>query len=105
MLPPLRWALTGLAEVAATVGESLPADRPFDGLCAVDPAHGPGTGRADVEGLGRASVCVACADAADGGARLRRRAIPTPSGPVPFDEMPDDALRQLPAPAVTGAGS
>lgn len=104
VLLPLRSSLARLAEVAATVGEDLPADRPFAGLCAVDPAHGPATGRAEVEGLGQAAVCVACADAAAGGTRLRRRAIPTPGGPVPFDEMPGEALVPPRAPASAGAG-
>ncbi len=95
VLPPLRSSLTGLAEVAATVGEDLPADRPFDGLCAVDPGHGPATGAADVEGLGRASVCVACADAA---ARWRRAASARDSHAGRAGALRRDARRR-PAPA------
>jgi hypothetical protein len=70
VLPPLRAALGELAAAGASAGLDLPADRPFDGLCAVDPAHG-----------------VAEAEA---------RMIPTPNGPVPFDEMSSDPLREPP---------
>jgi hypothetical protein len=96
VLPPLRAALGELAAAGASAGLDLPADRPFDGLCAVDPAHGVAEAEAPVEGRGRAPVCADCAAAAARGARLVRRMIPTPNGPVPFDEMSSDPLREPP---------
>jgi hypothetical protein len=105
VLPPLRAALSELAAAGASVGQELSVERPFEGLCGVDPAHGPATNEAPVEGRGVVPVCAACAEAAAGGTLLVRRMIPTPGGPVPFDEMSSDPLRAPapPEPATTEA--
>lgn len=103
VLPPTRSALASLADAASAVGERLPADEPFRGLCAVDPAHGPATAHAVVEGRGEAEVCSACASVAADGEALVRRMLPTPVGPVPFDEMSAAPLAGEPEHAATGA--
>lgn len=96
VLPPLRAALHELAEAGASIGLDLPADRPFAGLCAVDPAHGTTDGQAPVEGRGVVPVCADCAALAGRGDRLVRRMVATPAGPVPFDQMSSDPLREPP---------
>lgn len=86
-LPPLRSSLAALAEAAATVGVDLPPEDPFRGLCTVDPSHGPARSEAPVDGRGDVPVCSACADGAAHGETLRPRLVPTPDGPVPYDEI------------------
>ncbi|MGD9573116.1 MAG: hypothetical protein AB7V62_14630 [Thermoleophilia bacterium] len=87
LVPRIDGALAGLAEVGAEVGAPFPADRPFEGLCAADPGHGPATAEGPVIGIdGPAPVCTACREAADGGSPPRRRLLPREGRPVPFDE-------------------
>jgi hypothetical protein len=82
---------------AALAGEPLDPDALFDGLCAVDPAHGAARAEAmlaDVEAP--APLCADCAAAARAGEPPLRRMIPVRGRPVPFDEaevMPADGER------------
>ena len=75
-----------LVELAgALVGEDVPADDLFAGLCAVDPAHGAARTAAPVAGAD-APVCAACAGRAAAGVELVPRAVPVEGRPVPFAE-------------------
>ncbi len=62
----------------------MPADAPFAGLCAIDPAHGLGPGGRNE---GAAVLCGDCARAAGRGERLERRQVSRLGRPVPFDEV------------------
>ncbi len=87
LVPRIDGALADLSDVAAGVGAPFPADRPFEGLCAADPGHGPATAEGPVVGIeGPVPVCTACREAADGGSPPRRRLLPREGRPVPFDE-------------------
>lgn len=91
LAPRIDGALAGLAEVAATVGDPFAPDRPFDGLCAADPGHGPATIRGPLQGGDDdAPVCAACRAAADGGTPPGRRLLAREGRPVPFDEGPPE---------------
>jgi len=61
----------------------------FEGLCRCDPAHGASSTEAPMrpDGITRPS-CAACRDKAAEGHPQMRRMVPTPEGPVPFDELP-----------------
>lgn len=62
----------------------------FAGLCQCDPAHGPASTEAPMrpDGITRPS-CAACREKADEGHPQARRMVPTPAGPIPFNEAPD----------------
>ena len=59
----------------------------FQGLCRCDPAHGPSSTAAPMrpDGISRPS-CAACREKADEGHPQMRRMVPTPTGPIPYDE-------------------
>ncbi len=92
--PRVREALDDLARAAAAVGQDQPADDPFAGLCAADPAHGPAVAEAALEGAGEpARVCAACAERAEAGDPPRPRLVPVGGRPVPFTDIGEDAGR------------
>jgi len=78
--PQVDDALRTLEEAAERVGLSLPADRPFDGLCANDPQHGPAE-----EGDG--AVCAACRQEIARGETPVRRLVSVDGAPRPFDAV------------------
>ena len=85
-------ALEGLAEAAADAGAPFDPARPFAGLCATDPGHGPASAEGPVVGIdGPAPVCLACREAADGGRPPERRMLSRDGRPVPFDAPPPPA--------------
>lgn len=73
----LRPPLLVLEEVAATVGLTFPADRPFVGLCAMDPAHGCPADAAT-------SLCGECQERLNAGHPLTPRSVAQGGEPVPF---------------------
>jgi hypothetical protein len=77
-------AFVSIDQAAAMIGEYMPADAPFAGLCAIDPAHGPATG---VGHDGAPATCQNCEAAAHRGERLDRRQVTRSGRPVPFDEL------------------
>lgn len=101
----------GLREAARAgelVGEPFPPDRPLDGLCSADPAHGLASDVATLaDRPGRVPVCRRCAAEVHAGRAIRRRVLPTLDGPVPFDQVelsqvPDASGTPGPEPAATG---
>jgi len=94
LLPRLRTGLGEIAAAAHAVGETLPADDPFAGLCGVDPAHGPATELAAAADRPDAiPVCASCRAAADDGRPAARRLVPAGGRPIPFSEI-DLGLRR-----------
>jgi hypothetical protein len=94
LVPRLRAGLDEIAAAAEAVGEELPADDPFAGLCGVDPAHGPATHvAATADRADAIPVCASCRAAADDGRPLARRLVPVGGRPVPFSEI-DLGLRR-----------
>jgi len=78
----VRAGLAALDEAAASVGEHQPADDPFAGLCANDPAHGPA---ADPQAP--LPLCAACREAARRGEAQGPRMVPVGGRAVPFSEV------------------
>ena len=76
---------TSIEDAAALIGEHMPADAPFAGLCAIDPSHGTAMARADHEGA-TVFVCGDCARAAEGGELPARRQVTIGGRPVVFDD-------------------
>ena len=76
-------AFISIDQAAALIGEYMPSDAPFAGLCAIDPAHGPALG---VGHDGSPATCRDCALAHGRGERLDRRQVSRTGRPVPFDE-------------------
>ncbi len=92
-LPGVRRAFDELELAAADLGEPIDIDDPFDGLCAVDPAHGVATEPATLKGHATEEmVCSTCAEARRRGGELEQRMIPVRGRPVPFDQMPPRVL-------------
>jgi hypothetical protein len=88
LAPRIDAALEELAEAAAAAGAPFAPERPFEGLCATDPVHGPATARGPVAGGGEDEpVCAVCRSAADEGHPPRRRMLARGGLPVPFDEV------------------
>ncbi len=77
LAPDVHSGMDELARAAEVVGERMPSEDPFAGLCRVDPVHGPGT---EDEGL-----CAACHEAAEEGRRPPPRMLPEQGRAVPFD--------------------
>ena len=77
----VRAGLAALDQAAASVGEHQPADDPFAGLCANDPAHGPA---ADPESS--LPLCADCREAARRGEAQGPRMVPVGGRAVPFSE-------------------
>ncbi|MBM3634744.1 MAG: hypothetical protein FJW99_05565 [Actinobacteria bacterium] len=75
-----------LRDAEREAGIPFPDDY-FEGLCRCDPAHGESSTEAPMrpDGITRPS-CTACRDKAAGGHPQMRRMVPTPAGPIPFDE-------------------
>lgn len=85
----LHAGLREAAVAAERAGQPFPAEQPYEGLCSADPAHGEATEVATLADRdGRVPVCRRCSDAASEGTPARRRLLPTPTGPVPYDEVP-----------------
>ena len=79
--------LRAAARAADALGDPFPVDRPLEGLCSADPAHGLATEVARLaDEESRVPVCAACHDAARAGRPPRRRMLPGVDGPVPIDE-------------------
>lgn len=86
--PRVREALATLSAAAAEAGVPFAADRPFEGLCAADPGHGPATAEGVVAGRdGPAPLCAACRHACDDGRPPAPRLLPRDGRPVPFDRV------------------
>jgi hypothetical protein len=86
---PLGDGLASLRRAAEALGEPLDPDRPYDGLCAVDPGHGPATTTvvpADEEDP--VPACAHCVEEAVAGRPPHRRVVPFGGHDVPFDEAP-----------------
>jgi hypothetical protein len=81
-------ALMTVDEAATLIGEHMPADAPYAGLCAIDPAHGPARAHVDDHGTARL-VCGGCAAAASANELPPRRQVTIGGRPVAFD---DEAL-------------
>ena len=77
-------AFISIDQVAVMVGEYMPADAPFAGLCAIDPAHGPATG---VGREGMPATCPDCETAVRRGDPLDRRQVSSLGRPVAFDDV------------------
>ncbi len=61
---------------------------PFQGLCRVDPAHGPGAGVAQLEPEGPSlDLCTPCMKRVRGGHPPDRRMVPSPDGGRPYDDI------------------
>jgi hypothetical protein len=74
------------ARAAALTGLAVDPEDPFDGLCAVDPAHGEATEVArPADAAEPAPVCADCARACASADPPRRRTVPVGGRPVPFD--------------------
>jgi len=84
-LPP---AEATAAQAAALAGLAVNPDDPFDGLCAVDPAHGEATASAQpADAAEPVPVCAECARACASSDPPRRRTVPVGGRPVPFDAV------------------
>ena len=77
-----------LRDAEREAGVPSPED-PFEGLCRCDPAHGAASTEATMrpDDIVRPS-CAACRDRAAEGHPQMRRMVPSPAGPIPFDEAP-----------------
>lgn len=88
-LPDLEAGLASLREAAGALGTPIADDALFDGLCAIDPGHGPATTRVvPRDGEGALPACDRCADNAAAGRPPMRRMVPLDGRDVPFDEAP-----------------
>jgi hypothetical protein len=86
--PAQREAAAALARAGAAAGDEPAGDDPFAGLCAADPAHGPSTAEAALEGEAEpAEVCAACAEEAAAGRPPRPRLVTIGGRPAPFTEI------------------
>lgn len=83
--PQVERSLRTLEEAAAGTGLDLPADRPFHGLCANDPEHGP---EVATDESGR-RICGRCRDDIVAGRHPTRRLVSADGNPVPFDALPE----------------
>jgi hypothetical protein len=89
--PLLAEAVAAVNRACAAVGDDSPADDPFAGLCAADPAHGPAVAEAPIDGRREpAGVCAACAEAAAAGRPARQRLVPIGGRPAPYTEIDPD---------------
>jgi len=79
-------AFVSVEEAAALIGDHMPADDPFAGLCSIDPAHGRAS-MAPPAACG--PTCEECAAAIADGATPERRQVTRYGRPVPFDAGPD----------------
>ncbi len=79
MAPEIRGGMDEIERAADAVGESMPGEDPFAGLCALDPAHGPC--------LPGAPVCGACDEAVGRGEPPLPRMLAEHGRPMPFDAV------------------
>ena len=79
----LRSGLLDAEQAGVLLGLELPAAQPFDGLCSVDPAHGPlaHTGQDRL-------LCAACVDRLRAGHELVPRRVLIGGLPVPYRDAP-----------------
>lgn len=75
-------AFLRIEEAGELVDVALPANRPFAGLCAIDPQHGPVAPDALIDDR---HVCTACAEAAANGSPPAVRNVTTNGRPIAFD--------------------
>ena len=75
-------AFISVEEAAALVGEQMPADAPFAGLCSLDSDHGPSA-------TSFGGPCAECAEALRAGGTPTRRQVYRNGRPVPFDAESD----------------
>jgi len=78
LAPDVRSGMDEIARAAETVGEEMPSDDPFAGLCAIDPIHGPASDD---------DLCPDCADAAERGEMPPPRMLAQDGRPVRFDAV------------------
>ena len=78
-------AFMSIDEAATLVGAHMPADAPFAGLCAIDPAHGSATAPV-AHGDSIVIVCRDCARTATGSDVPPRRQVTVGGRPVVFDD-------------------
>lgn len=81
----LEDAFISIEEAADLIGERMPSDAPFAGLCAVDPAHGLAATPVSVADT-LMIVCAECAHAAAGAGLPPRRQVTVVGRPVVFDD-------------------
>lgn len=79
LAPSVHQGMDEIARAAESVGERMPSDDPFAGLCALDPAHGPR--------LAVAPLCEDCDEAAGRGEPPLPRMLAVDGRPVPFDAV------------------
>lgn len=79
MAPEIRGGMDEIERAADAVGERMPGEDPFAGLCALDPAHGPS--------LPDAPLCEACDEAVGRGEPPLPRMLAEDGRPVPFDAV------------------
>ena len=79
LAPEVHAGMDEIARAAGAVGESMPSDDPFAGLCALDPAHGP-----CAEG---APLCEECDEATGRGEPPLPRMLAIDGRPVPFEAV------------------
>jgi hypothetical protein len=83
--PELAAAESAIAAASELAGHHVSLERPFSGLCGMDPGHGQAvTEITTPEGI--FAVCSVCADAAGDGDVPHRRMVSVEGRPVPFDE-------------------
>jgi hypothetical protein len=79
LAPAVHEGMDEVARAADAVGQDMPSEDPFAGLCALDPAHGPR--------LDPAPLCGRCDDAAGRGEPPLPRMLSVGGRPVPFDAV------------------
>ena len=79
LAPAVHEGMDEIARAAGAVGEDMPSEDPFAGLCALDPAHGPR--------LDPAPLCERCDEAAGRGEPPLPRMLAVGGRPVPFDAV------------------
>ncbi len=86
LAPRVRAGVGALAAVADEAGAPFSPERPFEGLCTVDPGHGPVV--ADDGPEEAPALCATCRAAVEDGRVPAPRLLPRDGRPVPFDQVP-----------------
>jgi hypothetical protein len=88
-IPDLEDGLSALDEAASALGAPIADDGLYEGLCAVDPGHGPATTTVvPRDGVAPIPACDDCAKEAEAGRPRTRRVVAVEGHDIPFDEAP-----------------